>query len=240
MHLIADIGNSRVKLFVTDNTRIMHSTIYRDLSDLRTLFALFPRISAGIYVSSGKIPDDMLDFLTRRLNPFIHFTALTPCPMKVIYKTPETLGGDRLAAAIGANSFFPNENLVAFDFGTAITINFVDENNRFVGGNISPGLAMRFKSLHDYTNGLPLLTAPENADETGQSTKSAIEAGVVNGIIGEITSYIIKYPDRRIIFTGGDAFYFARKIKYPIFVFSNPIVFGLNRVLISNNGNRIN
>jgi type III pantothenate kinase len=230
------MGNSRIKLFVADRRRILHSAIYRDLPDLRKLFDLFPRIGAGIYVASGKVPADMLDFLTRRLNPFIHFTALTPCPMKIVYETPETLGGDRLAAVIGANAFFPNANLAAFDFGTAITINFVDQNNRFTGGNISPGLSMRFKALHDYTNRLPLLGAPENVGETGQSTQSAIEAGVVNGIIGEITSYILKYPDRKIIFTGGDAFYFARKIKYPIFAFSNPIVFGLNKVLISNIG----
>jgi type III pantothenate kinase len=123
-----------------------------------------------------------------------------------------------------------------FDFGTAITIDFVDSDNNYLGGNISPGLSMRLKSLNFFTNRLPLVQIPVKIDEIGTTTNEAIAIGVVRGIIGETAYYINKYIDRKIIFTGGDCFYFAGKIKTPTFVFQNPIVFGLNRVLQHNLG----
>jgi type III pantothenate kinase len=121
-----------------------------------------------------------------------------------------------------------------FDFGTAITIDFVDSDNNYLGGNISPGLSVRLKSLNFFTNRLPLVSIPAKIEEIGTTTTQAIEIGVVRGIIGEIMSYINQYSGYKIFFTGGDNFYFAGKIKSPIFVFRNPVVFGLNRVLQHN------
>ena len=234
-HLVADIGNCRTKLFVVgNNTGILYSTVYETPEDLQKLFSLFPQLKTGIYAASGAVDGEMLDLINSKLERFLHFTSQMPVPIKNCYQTPETLGSDRLATAVGVNAFFPNTNLIVFDFGTAITIDFIDESNSFLGGNISPGLSIRLKSLNLYTKSLPLLSAPEKVPEKGTSTQTAIEAGVVNGIIGETMYYINRYPDRKIIFTGGDAFYFATKIKCPIFVFSNPVVFGLNKILIHN------
>ncbi|MDR1887238.1 MAG: type III pantothenate kinase, partial [Prevotellaceae bacterium] len=213
---------------------ILYSAIYETVADLEKTFALFPKIRNGIYSASGQIAGEAEDFLNDRLDNFIRFTSETPVPLANLYKSPETLGSDRLAVAVGVNCFFPDTNVMIFDFGTAITIDFVDSGNNFLGGNISPGLSVRFKSLNYYTNRLPLLPIPDKIEEIGTTTKEAIEAGVVHGIIGEIMSYINRYIDRKIIFTGGDCFYFAEKIKIPIFVFRNPMVFGLNRVLHHN------
>jgi type III pantothenate kinase len=232
--IILDIGNSRTKLFVADDVEILYSTTYETVADLEKVFTLFPQITNGIYSASGQIAKETEDFLNERLDCLVHFTSETPIPIKNLYKSPETLGSDRLAAAVGVNYFFPDTNLVIFDFGTAITIDFVDSDNNYRGGNISPGLTIRLKSLNLFTNRLPLVEIPPEIDEIGTTTTEAIEIGVVRGIIGETTSYISQYSGYKIIFTGGDCFYFAEKIKSPIFVFQNPIVFGLNRVLRHN------
>ncbi|MDR0558645.1 MAG: type III pantothenate kinase [Prevotellaceae bacterium] len=234
--LIIDIGNSRSKIFAveSDKPKIVYSAIYENPDDLKKVFTLYPQIRNGIYSATGHVDGNMTDFLNAKLDKLIRFTSEIPVPIKNSYKTPETLGSDRLATAVGANLFFPDTNLVIFDFGTAITVDFVDADGSFTGGNISPGLSVRFKALNCYTNSLPLLSPPEKITEIGTCTKTAIEAGVVHGIIGETMYYIKKYPSRKIIFTGGDAFYFARQIKCPIFVFSNSAVFGLNKILIHN------
>jgi type III pantothenate kinase len=229
--IILDIGNSYTKLFVTDKVKILYSATYATVADLEKIFTLFPRIKNGIYSASGQISGETEDFLNERLDNFFRFSPDTPIPITNIYKSPKTLGSDRLAAAIGVNRFFPDTNVIIFDFGTAITIDFVDSGNNYLGGNISPGLSVRFKSLNFFTNKLPLLQIPHKIEEIGTTTNEAIEIGVVRGIIGETMSYIIRYPNHKIIFTGGDSFYFAEKIKIPIFVFQNPVVFGLNRVL---------
>jgi type III pantothenate kinase len=233
-HIIIDAGNSLIKLFVTDGIRIIYSAIYETISGLEEIFNLFPEIKNGIYSDSGQIPDKLTDFLSEKLDNFIHFTSDTSAPIKNQYKSPETLGSDRLAAAVGVNYFFPDTSVMIFDFGTAITIDFIDSENNFLGGNISPGLSVRFKSLNFHTNRLPLLKIPQKIEEIGRTTAGAIESGVILGIIGETMNYINKYNDKKIIFTGGDSFYFADRIKIPIFVLQNPIVFGLNRVLHHN------
>jgi type III pantothenate kinase len=232
--IILDIGNSRAKLFVTNDVEILYSATYETVADLEKVFTLYPQIKNGIYSASGQIAEEMTDFLNEKLDYLLHFTPETPMPLKNLYKTPGTLGGDRLAAATGVNYFFPNTNLLIFDFGTAITIDFVDSDNNYLGGNISPGLSVRLKSLNFYTNRLPLVSIPLKIEEIGTTTKQAIEIGVVRGIIGETMSYIDRYSGHKIIFTGGDYFYFAEKIKSSIFVFRNPVVFGLNRVLHHN------
>jgi type III pantothenate kinase len=231
-YIIIDIGNSRAKLFVTDTVGILYSAMYENLAHLEKIFVLFPEIKNGIYSASGQMPDEMEDFLNEKLDCLIHFTSKTPVPVKNMYKSPETLGSDRLAAAVGVNYFFPDTNVMIFDFGTAITIDFVDSENNYRGGNISPGLSMRLKSLNLLTKNLPLVQISDKTGEIGTTTNEAIEIGVVRGIIGEITGYINMHTNHKIIFTGGDCFYFAGKIKTSAFVFQNPIVFGLNRVLM--------
>jgi type III pantothenate kinase len=232
--IILDIGNSRTKLFVADDIEILYSTTYETIADLEKVFTFYPQIKNGIYSASGQIPKEATDYLSAKLDNLIHFTSETPIPIKNLYQSPATLGSDRLAAAIGINYFFSNTNLLIFDFGTAITIDFVNSDNDYLGGNISPGLSVRLKSLNFFTNKLPLVAIPVEIGEIGTTTQQAIEIGTVRGIMGETTSYINQYPEHKIIFTGGDCFYFAEKIKCPIFVFQNPIVFGLNRVLHHN------
>jgi type III pantothenate kinase len=161
----------------------------------------------------------------------IAFNPKTPVPIKNCYATPETLGVDRLAAAVGANYLFPATDCLIFDCGTAITIDFVSQNGEFLGGNISPGLQTRFKALNTFTSKLPLEDIAENVPTMGTTTATAIQAGVLNGISYEIETYIDRNPHCTIIFTGGDAFFLVKNIKNSIFVICNLVMIGLNRIV---------
>ena len=230
--LILDIGNSASKYAVVNGRNIVRSE-KSDLPSLEILARLlqeYPETASGIIAASGREPAEIYDFLSSRLKPVVKFNSATPVPVRNMYKTPETLGVDRLAGAIGANSFFPNENILLFSFGTALTIDFISEN-KYLGGNISPGLQMRFQALHKFTARLPLCTPPRSLPACGSTTGEAIESGTVTGMIAEVSHYINNYKTYKIIFTGGDAFYFADKIKFPVFVLSNSVIYGLNEVL---------
>jgi type III pantothenate kinase len=156
-------------------------------------------------------------------------------PVVSLYKTPETLGLDRLAAAIGAHGLFPDEDLLVIDAGTAITFDLIERNGTFAGGNISPGLRIRFRALHEFTKKLPLIEASDDFQVIGQSTEEAIRAGVINGMVFEIDGTIDlirkKIPEIRPVLTGGDAHFFERRLKNPIFVKFEVTLIGLNRIL---------
>jgi type III pantothenate kinase len=145
------------------------------------------------------------------------------------------LGRDRLAAAVGANELFPDQNLLIIDAGTAITYDLISENNEFLGGNISPGLEMRFKALNQFTGKLPLVDQADEDDLFGKTTTSAIRCGVQNGVLYEMDQTIElfneNYQNLQIIMTGGDSNFFDRKLNYTIFVHFNLTLIGLNRIL---------
>jgi type III pantothenate kinase len=116
------------------------------------------------------------------------------------------------------------------DCGTAITIDFLSSHCEFSGGNISPGLQIRFKALHQFTDRLPMGVATENVPPVGATTQEAVEAGVVQGIVHELEGYMHAHPAMTAIFTGGDAIYFAKRIKNPIFAVRNLNFTGLAKI----------
>jgi type III pantothenate kinase len=167
--------------------------------------------------------------------PYIFLNAGTPIPIKNQYKTPETLGNDRLANAVGATIIFPEKNVLIIDMGTCIKYDFIDKNKNYHGGAISPGLEMRFKSLDKFTDQLPLIEPSENFSLTGRSTEESILSGVQNGIIFEINGMIDQYKKKhdelKVIITGGDHAFFANHLKSSIFAAPNLTLQGLNEIL---------
>ena len=159
----------------------------------------------------------------------------TPLPIKIAYKTPETLGRDRIAAAIGGKSLFPGKNICIITLGTCITYNIVDETGTFLGGNISPGLDIRLRAMNDYTANLPLLYPVEVKNFIGETTEQAMQNGAMYGTLFEIESFIVRIKKKinkiNIILTGGGAFYFADKINSKIFVNSDVVLLGLNEII---------
>ncbi len=171
--------------------------------------------------------DEKLASMTRK---FVRVNADIALPIILDYDTPHTLGADRIAAAAGASVLFPGENCIIFDFGSAITIDFLSDTGKFLGGNIAPGMNMRFSAMNHFTKKLPLVHGEEPERMEGKNTVEAINNGVVLGIIFEVQKYIENNPSWKIIFTGGDAVFFAKMLKSPIFVVCNLVMTGLLKI----------
>ena len=140
---------------------------------------------------------------------------------------PSYLSPDRIASVIAARYLFKDKGSIVFDFGTTLTIDVIEPDGEYVGGNISPGFRTRFKSLARYSRTLPLVDTPLSVRQTGNSLESSIESGVVSGIMFEITGYMSLFPEKMFVFTGGDALYFAKRMKNSIFAVCNLVLMGL-------------
>lgn len=236
MNLVVDIGNTLVKLAVFDRGEIVFQRCVERLhpSMLEELFAAWPVRRAVVASTRGEV-DEVADLLRPRVEYLLEFSSQTPVPIGNAYLTPETLGRDRLAAAVGAAALCPGRDVLIVDFGTAVTIDLVTADGTFRGGCISPGMKTRFRALHDYTAKLPLCGPTEDEQLQGLTTEEAIRLGVMNSLTFEIEGYIArmreKIDDLCVIFTGGDAKYFAKRIKNTIFANCNLVFCGLDRIL---------
>ena len=237
MNLAIDIGNTRNKFAIINQHKIIDIIVKDTLSTgvLKDILAKYPEISFAILSTVRNINSSILSFLNEELNYFIVLDENTPIPIENLYETKSTLGKDRLAAIVGANNIHPDSNILVIDMGTAITYDFINDSNQYLGGTISPGLEMRFKALNHFTDKLPLLQKSEKYNTIGKNTTDSIISGVQNGIIFEIDGYInklkSKHSDLRIILTGGDAIFFDKKLKNTIFVNLNLNFIGLNKIL---------
>jgi len=244
MNLVIDIGNSRSKIAIFENSSIREVKTYDilNISHLDDIQKSHISINSAILSSVSSYSPELKKELAERFERFIELTPETPLPVENLYKTKETLGLDRLAAAIGANLIFPDSDILVIDAGTAITFDFIDKNKRFLGGNISPGLDIRFRALNEYTGKLPRLDKSESWPLLGTTTSEAIQAGVQNGILFEVDSMIDKmknkFPGLKVVITGGDAMFFDRKLKNTIFVKFEITLMGLNRILEYNVENK--
>lgn len=237
MNLIIDIGNTMVKVAVADGERIVaqHCTDRFRPAAMDELLAAWPDVDKAVVCSTRSNAGAVAASLRRKVGYCLEFSACTPVPLRNAYRTPETLGRDRLAAAVGAVGLFPERNLFIVDFGTALTLDLVTADGTFRGGFISPGVGSRFRSLHDYTAKLPLCAPTEELLPLGVTTVSAVVQGVMDGVAYEIEGHIARmaaeYENLCTIFTGGDAKYFVKRIKNTIFADCNLVFRGLNRIL---------
>lgn len=193
-------------------------------------------IDRAIVCSTGEAAPVIIDILRRRIPYVITMdTADAGVPVKNLYLSPETLGQDRLAAAVGAAVVLPGRNVLVVDFGTAITFDLVTAGGEYAGGNISPGVDMRFRALNHFTERLPLCSLSGVETLIGNHTEQAIANGVANGVEFEVKGYMDRlkseYDDLAVIFTGGGAEYFVEKFKNAIFANYDLVSIGLNRIL---------
>lgn len=235
MNLVADIGNTLIKTAVFSGDQIIFEQ-KAELCDPDSIWITaekFPVKNAIISSVTGEIAN--ISDRLKNIDFLLIADHSTPVPIKNSYQTGETLGFDRLAAAVGAYTIFPGSNVLVIDAGTAITIDIITGSGEFLGGNISPGLDIRFKSLNYYTKKLPLIKKEGVIGLTGKTTEEAIRFGVWNGILYELNGYIddykLKFEELKIILTGGDHKYFDKKLKNYIFVDSNLNLKGLNQIL---------
>jgi type III pantothenate kinase len=237
MYLVADAGNTRIKLAVFNGGKMVHLQIHREWSstEIVGMLRLFPGIERSLFCAVREVPDWLPIVLNSHSIIYQELNHNTPLPIRIGYHTPETLGHDRIAVAAGAADQFPGTNVLAIDAGTALTIDLVTAEGEFPGGTISPGLRMRFAALHQHTFSLPEVQPEDEIPLIGLNTHDAILAGVVNGMIYEIDNSINslknKYNDLHVILTGGDAGYLSKHLKNTIFVNENLVLSGLNSIL---------
>ena len=236
MNLIIDIGNSVAKIAVLDKGKVVEvrRSSNQSLEGLSALCNNYP-IKRGILSSVITLNDTLRGQVEQLPFPILEFNHQTPIPIKNLYKTPQTLGMDRLAAVIGAHEIKPNKALLVIDAGTCITYDFIDEFGQYKGGDISPGMRMRFKALNVFTDKLPEITPKGEMPMYGQTTETAIRSGVIRGIEFEMNGYIRQlqknYPELLVFLTGGDDFSFDTNLKSIIFADGLLVLKGLNRIL---------
>lgn len=239
MNLTLDIGNSSTKATLFNQNNLVERYRYDNLSPdaVETLFDRHP-IHAAIVCRTGAGSPEAESLVADRVKRFMQLDCHTPLPIRNLYASPESLGADRLAAAVGAYALMPERNLLVIDMGTAITIDVITASGDYLGGNISLGAASRFKALNMLTAKLPEEHLAECRSMIGATTSEALLNGVVNGIIFEIEGYIETFraqmENLQPILTGGEANFFAKKIKFPIFVACDIIPVGLNTILEHN------
>ena len=235
MLLTIDVGNTRIKAAVFEENTLIEVFIFTKetlLEEVQTILKNFPKIENLVVASVGTI--EKKEFLSLETKLKIHFiTHESTFPFINVYSTPKTLGIDRMVLAAGAVLQFPNQYRLVIDAGTCITYDFIDENDKYLGGAISPGIRLRYQTLNDYTAKLPLLTKKDPHHFIGNSTEEAIHSGVINGVALEIDGFIELYQSQYakfiIILTGGDAEFLAKRLKNTIFANSNFLLESLNQ-----------
>lgn len=241
MNLIIDIGNTQTKYALFQKGRMVEFFVSQtqDISLIESWQKEYLDINAVIVSSVQGKPTDFLNKLKPKFEKLIFFDQNTPTPLNNLYESKETLGYDRLAACVGANSLCPNTNLLVIDAGTAITFDFVSDSNEYLGGTISPGLSMRFKALNSFTKKLPLLKQSDSFSLIGKNTEQAIISGVQNSLLFEIDSYINqligRHPKAKIFLTGGDADFIYANLKNKVLCDKLLLLNGLSAILNYNN-----
>jgi type III pantothenate kinase len=234
MNAAIDIGNTRIKVGIYEDGK---PQTVRTIEDDEILPFLETSNVKNLIVCSVRELRTLGDQLQEKYPHMIFFNRNTPIPLKINYKTPETLGLDRIAAAVGALRHF-NGPLLIIDAGSCITCDLVDEQNVFSGGTISPGVRMRLKAMNTFTAKLPLVHLEMPGEITGKSTEEAMLSGVVFGsryeLKGFVEYYLSKYKQLKVILCGGDANYFDKIIEFNTFVLPNLVLEGLDSILMFN------
>ncbi len=240
MNLCIDIGNSFIKLAVFNAEGVLLTSLRFSEVDVDCFASLINEyyVERAILSSVQTVDNDLIVLLRNSLDKVIELSSEINIPVRNSYKTPETLGNDRVAVVVAATVLFPQENVLIVDAGTCITYDFITENNEYLGGSILPGINMRFKSMAEFTAKLPLAKMEVLDSFVGNSTQSSLQTGVMQGVLHEIKGFKDQYQQQfgniRLIVTGGDASYFESQLKNEIFAEPNLVLIGLNRILYFN------
>lgn len=236
MLVAIDVGNTRIKAAVFEGNSLKEHYIVEKKSfqkELKIILKAYQNITDCWVSAVSEVQKKAFTGLPEHVK--IHFISRSDLfPFQNLYATPSTLGLDRMVLAGGAVLQYPQRNRLIIDAGTCITYDFVDENNNYLGGAISPGLRLRYESLHQYTSKLPLLTLEMPEKYIGNSTNQSMHSGVVFGVVHEIEGYISRFTEDfenfTIILTGGDSDFLAKRLKSTIFANSNFLLESLSHI----------
>lgn len=237
MNLIIDVGNSQIKVAVFKQDELVSVAVKQVdalLDHVQNIFKKHSNIGHIMVSSVAHLPNSVIESL-EKYAPVMMLSNTLKVPFKNDYASPETLGVDRIALVASAFSEYPDQNCLVIDAGSCITYDFIDQNGHYKGGAISPGLMMRFKAMHTFTAGLPLIDSIEFGDFIGTNTRECMISGVVNGSLNEIdaviSQYQKKFKDLTVILTGGDSHFLSKRLKSSIFAHPNILLRGVNCIL---------
>jgi type III pantothenate kinase len=219
--LIIDIGNTAIKAACFNGDVLLKALRTQSFKEEEVeemfLKLLVYAPDKAVIGSVGNRQKEVQVFLKRAKIPFTIIDSRTEIPLRNRYETPETLGIDRIANVIAASKIFPKKPILVIDAGTCIKFDFITQNEEYFGGSISPGIDMRFRALHEFTEKLPLLGRAETIYLIGKNTTEAIQSGVINGAVAEVKGILEQYQmthkDLEVIVTGGDAAILERNLK---------------------------
>ena len=224
--LLIDIGNTALKASWADGITLGKTFRYQGERMLEYITSLISEVRPELMVLSSARNFNSQNI--KRLEELCdRLIVLDNVKLSEKYDIPSYLTSDRAASIIASRYLFKGRPCTIFDFGTTLTVDFLDKEGGFQGGCISPGCRTRFKSINRYAKNLPLLSAPEEVMSIGKDIVSSINSGVISGMMFEIDGYISEHPENICVFTGGDAIYFAKRRKNSIFVVSNLVLMGL-------------
>jgi type III pantothenate kinase len=237
--LCLDFGNTRLKAAIFNDDQF-EEEISLEKDSTAVIGKLIVQYQPQKSILSSVIEHDIeIEALLAAATRFHKISFRTKANFTTPVGKPETIGADRLALAAAASHFFPGKNNLVIGLGSAVTYNFINQHQEFLGGGISPGMDMRFKALQTFTAKLPLIEADWNFPLIGYDTKTNIQSGVIDGLVfeigGFIDAYAAKYGNFNVVLTGGNALYFAQRLKSRIFADPNFLFKGLYALSETNN-----
>jgi type III pantothenate kinase len=237
--LCFDFGNTRLKCGVFENDVFTEEIVLPD-DDGGTIQKILLQYQPQNTILSSVIRHNpAVENLLAANTSFHKLSHLTKINFTTPVGKPETIGADRLALVAAAVHFYPGKNNLVIGLGSCITYNFINQYHQFLGGAISPGMEMRFKTMHEHTALLPVVQKDWNFPVIGYDTKTNLQSGVIAGITYEIDGFIdyyaSKYGNFNVVLTGGDSAYFAGQLKNKIFADLNFLFKGLYAISEVNN-----
>ena len=233
MNICIDIGNTNAKLGFFSNNELID--VKQNVADRGIISIIKKQNPEHVLLSSVRKGVGNIVERSSKITNTLVLDHLTSLPFKSLYKTPQTLGVDRIAAVAGAGFLYKQQNCLIIDLGTCITYDLIDKSGVYHGGGISPGVDMKLKAMHKLTSKLPIVAAKGQPELIGKTTKECMLTGAINGTIAELEGQILRYKqyfeDLIILFCGGDAIFFETKIKDHIFAIPNLVLIGLNQIL---------
>jgi type III pantothenate kinase len=248
MYLIIDLGNTNKKMAVLPAGKLlpkafaaMQNQVVSSPEISRKSIKEFtrnrPAVEACILSSVVPFPASLSAWLGKQFR-YLELSEDTPLPILNLYRSPATLGNDRLAAAVAGACIYPHKPVLVVSAGTALTYDLVTAGGEYVGGSIAPGMGMRFRALHTFTKQIPLVSYSETNFLAGNDTRRSVRSGVINGMAAEMEGMIARYrkenPGLRVILSGGDMNYFVNRLKISIFAVPNIVIYGLQQILAFN------
>ena len=224
-NLLIDIGNTALKASWADGMTLGKTFRYQGEKKIAFILSLTEKEKPEIMVVSNvrSFSDREVELLKSECGKLIIINEEILKERSIpVYLTP-----DRAAAIIASRYLFKGKACTIFDFGATLTIDKIDATGNYLGGNISLGCRTRFKALNRYSKNIPLVDFSEDVKQLGDSLKSSLQAGVISGMLFEIKGYLSDNSENITVFTGGDANYFAKRMKNCIFAVCNLVLMGL-------------